>query len=129
MCYRHENLQNLISWQAILACFYACETLINIFLFLHFECMVLSLHFMKVVLHNMINLDILIHFDVIIETAPKLNKNEIYFSDFFSEFVTCWILNQLDWRQIPWLFTKVLFVFYLVIITLPEKHPSLHQDL
>ena len=34
---------------------------------------------MQIVLENIINFDILIHLDIIIESAPNLNKNKIYF--------------------------------------------------
>eukprot|EP00493_Phyllostaurus_siculus_P014264 UN14481 len=44
--------------------------------------MVLSFHCMQIVLSNIINFDILIHFDIIIETAPNLLKTKIYFSAF-----------------------------------------------
>ena len=36
--------------------------------------MVFSFHFMQIVIENIIDFDILIHFDIIIETAPNLNK-------------------------------------------------------
>ena len=49
--------------------------------------MVLSFHFMQIVLENIINFDILIHFDIIIETAPNLNKTEILFFCFFAELI------------------------------------------
>mgnify|MGYP006975528951 CR=1 FL=1 len=42
---------------------------------------------MQIVIENIIDFDILIHFDIIIETAPNLNKTKILFFCFFPEFI------------------------------------------
>ena len=51
------------------------------------------------------------HFDIIIETAPNLNKITNLFSCFFSELIlqTFWISNQPDARYIPYIFLKRFF--------------------
>ena len=60
--------------------------LIQYFLvFINFKCMILSFHCMQIVLENIMKFDILIHFDVMIETAPNSNKTKCFFLLF------CWI--------------------------------------
>jgi len=41
---------------------------------MNLDCIVLSFYSMQIVLENIIDFDILIHFDIIIETTPNLNK-------------------------------------------------------
>ena len=62
--------------------------------------MVLSFHIMQIVRENIINFDILIHFDITIETASNLNKTKNLFICFFAELIleTFWISNQPDSR-------------------------------
>ena len=62
--------------------------------------MILSFHIMQIVRENIINFDILIHFDITIETASHLNKTKNLFFCFFPELIleTFWISNQPDPR-------------------------------
>ena len=85
--------------------FVACKKLnpsLIFFSFYKLECMVLSFHYMQIVLENIIN------FDIIIETAPNLNKTKSLFFCFFAKLIlqTFWISNQPDSRYIPYIFLK-----------------------